>query len=118
MDIEKELEGLSDSINEMLTSTAAVKGQAFADAVAISFESVQLMESISRLAGLANKGHEEFAKALHDSALNMTSSIVAKACDGIDDKDLEEVMKMSSALYQRRRLAVQAIRKGMGDAKS
>lgn len=116
MDIDKELKSFNDGVNEILASTAAVKGKAFADAVAVSFEGVQLMEIVSRLTGLANESSKGYAQSLNDSAMTLASSILAKSCDGLADSDLDEVMKMGSALYKRRSQTLEAINKGRRDA--
>lgn len=114
MNVDKQMEALGDSINEMLASTAAVKGQAFADAVAVNFEAVQLMSMVDRLVALADEDDRALAVALHTSCMDLASSIAAKACDGISDEDLQEVMKMGRALNKRRNDAAAEIMKGMG----
>ena len=98
----KEAEALSENITEMLASTAAVKGEAFADAVAINFECVQLMDIVGSLTAIADEGAKEAALALRGACLNIVYSIREKAFDDISDKDLKEVMSMGWALNKRR----------------
>jgi hypothetical protein len=112
----KEAEALSENITEMLASTAAVKGEAFADAVAINFECVQLMDIVGRLTAIADEGAKEAALALHDACLTIVCSIGEKAFGDISDKDLEEVMSMGRALNKRRNDFAAVVLKRMSDA--
>lgn len=116
MDVDKQMEALGESINEMLASTAAVKGQAFADAVAVNFECIQLMDMVGRLTSLANEDFRDLAVALHTSCMDLAANIGAKSCEDMSDDDVREVMKMGSALNKRRKDAAAEIVKGMGDA--
>ena len=116
MNVDKQMEALGDSINEMLASTAAVKGQAFTDAVTVNFEIIQLMDMVGRLAGLANDEYRDLAVALYTSCVDLAANIGAESCGDMSDDDVREVMKMGSALNKRRKDAAAEIVKGMGDA--
>jgi methylmalonyl-CoA mutase cobalamin-binding subunit len=116
MNIQKQVDALNENINEMMASTAAVKGADFADAVAISFEAVQLMEVVGQLAAIASEDSKQIALALREAGLNIVASIATKACGEIADQDLEEIMTMGRALNKRRNDAMADIMKGLKDA--
>lgn len=116
MDIDKHVEMLGENIDEILTSTAAVKGEAFAEAVAINFEAIQAMSIVGMLTAVADEKSKELASKLHEACLNILASIAAKVCGDMSDDDVKEVMRISSALNKRRNEAGAEILKGMGDA--
>lgn len=109
--INSAIKNLGDSINEVLASTAAVKGDAFAQAVAINFECAQLVEAIASLVVMARKDDEEYADVLFDVTKTVLASIAAKACDALPDEQLEEAMKMAHTLHDRRRRTIEKIQK-------
>lgn len=109
--IKSELQALGSSINEVLASTAAVKGELFARAVAISFESGQLVEAIAELVVLARKTDTEHANALLEISKHILASIAVKACDDLPDAELEEAMKMAGTLHDRRVRAIEKIQR-------
>lgn len=109
--IKAELNALGASINKVLSSTAAVKGDPFAKAVAINFECGQLVEAIASLVVLARKTDVEHADALLEISKHILASIASKACDDLPDSELEEAMKMAHTLHDRRLRAIEKIQK-------
>lgn len=109
--IKSELQALGSSINEVLASTAAVKGDAFMKAVAINFECGQLVEAIADLVVLARKTDTEHADALLEVSKHILTSIAVKACDDLPDSELEEAMKMAHTLHDRRLRAIEKIQR-------
>lgn len=109
--INSAIKGLGDSINEVLSSTAAVKGDVFAQAVAINFECAQLVEAIAGLVIMARKDDEEYANALFEVTKTILASIAAKACDALPDEQLGEAMKMAHTLHDRRLRTIEKIQK-------
>lgn len=109
--IKAELNALGTSINEVLSSTAAVKGEAFAKAVAINFECGQLVEAIANLTVLARKTDAEHANALLEVSKHILASIAVKACDELPDAELEDAVKMANTLHDRRLRAIEKIQK-------
>lgn len=109
--IKAELQALGSSINEVLASTAAVKGDNFARAVAIQFECGQLVEAIADLVVLARETNAEYANGLLEVCKHILASIAAKACEEVSDEELEEAMKMGNTLHDRRVRALEKIRK-------
>lgn len=113
--IKSELQALGSSINEVLSSTAAVKGESFAKAVAINFECGQLVEAIADLVVLARKTDAEHADALLEVSKHILASIAVKACDDLPDSELEEAMKMAHTLHDRRLRAIEKIQKDLNN---
>lgn len=109
--INSELKDLGSSINEVLSSTAAVKGDAFARAVAINFECAQLVEAIAGLVIMARKDDEEYANALFEVTKTILASVAIKACDEMPDEQFDEAMKMSRTLHDRRLRTIEKIQK-------
>ena len=112
--IKSELKSLGDNINEVLSSTEALKGEAFAKAVSVNFECAQLIELIGRLVILAKEADEEMAAAAFEAAKNILASIACKATEELEEDQLEEAMKMAYTLYQRRNDTIKRIQ-GMTD---
>lgn len=115
--IKAELNALGTSINEVLSSTAAVKGEAFAKAVAINFECGQLVEAIDKLTVLARKTDDERANALLEVSKHILASIAVKACDELPDAELEDAVKMANTLHDRRLRAIEKIQKEVDNDK-
>lgn len=107
------MQELADNFDEILTSTAAVKGEAFAKAVSVSFEGVQLIELLNRMSTLAQEAHKEYAEVLVESGKEILASVVAKACEDLDEVHFNEAMTMGYTMYKRRNATVEAIRKEM-----
>lgn len=108
--IKRELELLGQNFNEILSSTAAVKGEAFANAVAINFECAQLIEAIGGLVIIVRKVDAERAEGLYEIFKCVLASIASKGCDTLEDGQLEEAVLLSKTLYERRRDTVNRIR--------
>jgi hypothetical protein len=104
---------MAANIDEIMTSTRAVKGEMFANAVAANFEAVQLMEAVGRLASLAPEEASEYVSSLVDNSQNILASIISKACGDLTDDQLREAIAVCNTLTKRRTSAVDAIRKGM-----
>lgn len=83
--IKKHLENLAENLDEILSSTAALKGEKFADGIAIAFECTQIIEISARLAAVAQEEHKEYASALAESQMNILASIAAKACSDLGE---------------------------------
>lgn len=113
--IRRELKTLSDNFNEILSSTAAVKGELFANTVAVNFECAQLIEAVGGLVILARKTDAQRADELYEMVKHVLSSIATKACGDLEDAQLEEAIRLSKTLYDRRRQAVVKIQQGMRD---
>lgn len=111
--IDKHVGDLTTNINEIMSSTLAVKGEVFTNAVAVNFEAVQLMEVIGRLASMAPEEYSEYATMLVNNSQNIIAAIVSKACGELSDDQLKEAMSVAGELTKRRFSAVAAIRKGM-----
>ena len=107
------MQELADNFDEILTSTAAVKGEAFAKAASISFESVQLIELLGRLADLTQEAHKEYAEVLLDSGKTILASVVSKACEDLEEAQFNEAMTMGYTMYKRRNATVDAIRRDL-----
>ncbi len=114
--LKQHLENLAENFDEILTSTAAVKGDAFAQAASVGFEGAQLMELIGRLASLSDERHAEYAKSLMDSGMEILSNIVAKACGDLDEEQFNEAMAMGHSMYKRRNQTMDAIRKELKES--
>lgn len=111
--LKQHLHDLAENFDEILTSTAAVKGDAFAKAVSVAFEGVQMIELLGRMSFLAEEAHKEYATQLMESGKEILSSIVAKACEELDDGQFSEAMTMGHSMYRRRNSVVETIRKEM-----
>lgn len=111
--LKQHLHDLAENFDEILTSTAAVKGDAFAKAVSVSFEGVQLIELLGRMSFLAEEAHKEYAMTLMESGKEILASVVAKACEELDEAQFNEAMTMGHSMYKRRNAVVETIRKEM-----
>lgn len=111
--VRKHIGDLTMNVEEIMSSTRAVKGDAFAQAVAVNFEAVQLMETVGRLASMAPEELAEYAASLVDSSQNIIASIITKCCETLSDDELKESISVCNELTKRRHSAVEAIRKGM-----
>lgn len=111
--LKQHLNDLAENFDEILSSTAAVKGEPFAKAVSVSFEGVQLIELLGRLSHMVHEAHKECAESLMESGKEILASIVAKACEDLDEDQFNEAMSMGHGMYKRRNATVEAIRKQM-----
>lgn len=100
--IRARLEGLTENIQEALASTAAVKGDRFADAVCTHFEASQLMEILGMLASLIPEEKAEHAASLCRSAATIATSMAMRICDDLSDEDFKESMALSEQLIKRK----------------
>lgn len=107
--IKKEIELLGENFNEVLSSTEAVKGEAFTNAVAVNFECCQLVEAIGGLVVMARKVDAEHADTLFDMSRQILVSIAVKACGDISDDSVEEAMALAQTLNDRRLQAAKKI---------
>lgn len=112
--LKQHLHDLAENFDEILTSTAAVKGEAFAKAVSVAFEGVQLIELLGRLSFLAEEANKEYAAQLMESGKEILASVVAKACEELDEGQFNEAMTMGHGMYKRRNDVAEKIRKEMG----
>lgn len=111
----KELDLLGQNFHEILASTEAVKGEAFANAVAVSFESAQLMEAIAHIFGMVPEDDRGRAGPLLEATKQILSSICVKACGDVSDSDLEEAIAMADKLNDRRRQTAKKIQQELRD---
>ena len=111
--LKQHLHDLAENFDEILSSTAAVKGEPFAQAVSVAFEGVQLIELFGRLAAMAQEQHKEYAETLEESGKEILSSIVAKACQDLNEAEFGEALVMGHSMYKRRNAVVETIRKEM-----
>lgn len=102
MDIKKEIENLSASFDEVLSSAEAVKGEAFVYAVMTHFEAAQIVEIIGKLAELTPKEHHAFTKSIGEAAIHLMAELTCKACRGLSEADYEEAMKLGRTLLKRK----------------
>jgi hypothetical protein len=105
----RELDLLGENFQEILSSTEAVKGEAFANAVAVSFESAQLMEAIACIFAMIPEHDRERAGPLMEAVKHILSSICVKASGDLSDSDLEEAIDMADKLNDRRRQTAKRI---------
>lgn len=110
MNIKQEIDQLGESIHEIVTSAAAVKGEDFAQAVGIHFESTQLMEVIGRIGSLADEEYKEYASQLVNVSMEILSSIACKACPDLSVEQFNESSDLAQKLYERRNRTIEAIR--------
>jgi hypothetical protein len=117
MSMKSELEGLAQNLNEIMESTAAVKGIPFANAVALHFEAMQLAEIIGNLSGLLKGGQKidpEIIDSMTESAVNVLFSVVYKGMGELSDDQIKEASDLGESLHKRRVRSMEAIRKDMG----
>ena len=113
--LKQHLHDLAENFDEILTSTAAVKGEPFAQAVSVAFEGVQLIELVGRMSAMAQEQYKDYAKQLEESAKEILASVVAKACADLDEPAFQEAMVMGHSMYKRRLDTMEAIKKQMRD---
>ena len=113
--VRQELELLSENFAEVLTATEAVKGTLFAHSVAINFEASQLVDIIGCLVDVAPEDMSERVDGLREAAVRVIASILAKACHGLKDGEIKEVIKMADTLHERRIQASEKIFKGLDE---
>lgn len=116
--IKKHLNNLTENVEEIMTSTRAVKGPGFAILVAICFESMQIMESMAKIAACAKEEYRDYAQSMLASSVNVMSGIMFKLFEGYTDAEIEEAGSIAKMLLDRRSDAVAAIKKGMEDEQS
>lgn len=113
--IRKELELLAENIVEVLESTAASKGDQFADSVGVHLECAQLIEAIGGLALMARKVDEEQTDRLFVACKHILASVASKACGDLGDEQLGESIKLAKTLFDRRQQVAQKLRQEMSD---
>lgn len=106
--IKEQIDGLGSDVNEILSSTEAVRGPEVAQAVAMAFECRQLLEIMARLADMASEDNKVYAQTVVVSGVNIVSSMATKGMR-IKEGDLDEVMSLADQLYDRRCATVQRI---------
>lgn len=114
--LKQHLHDLAENFDEILTSTAAVKGEPFAQAVSVAFEGVQLIELFGRMASMAQDQYKEYADQLEESGKQILSSVVAKACAELSETEFQEAMVMGHGMYKRRLDTMEAIKKQMRES--
>lgn len=111
MNVEREINQLGESIQEIITSAKAVKGEPFAQAVGVHFETTQMMEIIGRIAYVADDEHREYVESLLNVCMEVLSSIACKACPNIDAEQFTEASDLAQTLYERRNRTIAAMKK-------
>jgi acyl-CoA reductase-like NAD-dependent aldehyde dehydrogenase len=110
--LQKHLDALGDNINEVMSSTVAVKGEQFAKCVALAFESFQIAEALTRLSALVtDERRRQLADMLRESGTDVLSIMVGKSLEPLSESDVDEVMTMAKMLYRRRNEATESIRR-------
>lgn len=112
--IEKQLQEFTDGVDEIMSSTAAVKGQKFAAAVAVNFEAIQLTELLGILASTAKNAQPESSAMIDHisrSAVHIISSMAAEGMCHLTEAEFNEATQLSETLQKRRELAIRRINK-------
>lgn len=117
MSAKQQLEALAENLNEIMSSTAHVKGPEFANAVALHFEALQLAEMVGNMAGLMKSGAKippEHVDAMSEVCTNILFSIVMKGINIASD-DIKEASDLAERLHKRRQGTMRAISQEMRD---
>lgn len=109
--IDRHIKSAAESFNEILESAVAVRGDMFALAVSLSFESAQVIEMMARMMSLVPDSDKDHALALVDTVQEILGSMVVKSCSGIEEAHFQEALDMASALMKRREATMESIRK-------
>ena len=102
----KKVQELTKDLDDVLGNLDAVRGKKFANAVAAYFESRQIIEIMSILAGMASESDAEHAKMLSRAGISVLSSITRKSLIELSDADVAEVIKTGDSLLERRERVV------------
>jgi hypothetical protein len=114
MSVEAKLKDLSSDIHEILASHAAVRGDDFAQAVAVAFELRQMLEIMGRLHSMCREEAQEYAESLVHSAMDIMSSVMCKAVsDDLSKTDIQDALSCADMLMRRRGNTVDRIRKDL-----
>lgn len=116
--IKRQISDMVQSIDEVIASTSAIKGAAFAGAVGILFESRQLSELIGQIAELAKDGNQngdEAVESLSSAAVMILGNVVTSSVDFLDEKDFNEALQLSDSLYARRCQTIESINQSIRD---
>lgn len=113
-EIKKMARDLTQDLNEMMKSTSAVKGKAFANVVAHQFEALELSDLVgvmlSSLIHLDPKNTDKY-RSMTETVIMIISSMTAKVAGELPEPELDEALKMSDSMHARRRNAVMAAMK-------
>jgi hypothetical protein len=109
MGIKESIDGLSEDLREILSSTAAARGPEMANAVAITFEARQLVDLVRNLAHMVERGNEEYATHLVGIAQDLLTAMLSKALAHLGQEKIEEALKMSEQLDQRRDRVIDSV---------
>jgi hypothetical protein len=109
MCIKESIDGLSEDLREILSSTAAARGPEMANAVAITFEARQLVDLVRNLAHMVERGNEEYATHLVGIAQDLLTAMLSKALAHLGQEKIEEALKMSEQLDQRRDRVIDSV---------
>lgn len=111
--LKQHLDDLSDNIDEILESAAAVRGKAFANAVCVSFEGNQMSELIGQIAALAEEQYQDQARRMGGICIQIMASMMDKACGEMSEELFDEALKMGAVLFERRAKAMDEINKDL-----
>lgn len=112
--INQHLEQLAESCEEIMASTRAVRGDAFANAVALNFEMFQLGDLVGQLTGIARASrpeNAEYIQVLNSAASDLMTSIICGHYASMEDDDLNDAIETAKIMLDRRKRTVAAINK-------
>lgn len=113
--MDKAMRDFQADAEEIIQSTVAVKGQAFATIAAMQFEAMQLGEGIGYLGSMlreTKKFPEQQVEGLCTALATTLAHVIDKATAHLDKADFEEAMNLGQSLYERRVRYIENLQRG------
>ncbi|MBU3577488.1 hypothetical protein [Polynucleobacter sp. UK-Kesae-W10] len=107
MSVQNELDSFVNDVQEIINNTIKIKGQEFADAVAVQFEIFQVGEILGRIVGPLD---DKYFSDLAEQCITLVAGISSKVAVGLTIEQVQEAKVMADQLIARRQRVNQKIR--------